>query len=99
MNADPQQWIFCRGELDYVQRVADDILKLGGVTYKSHNDYAVIIDKHGEIAGMFDSLSTQECDRAVETLKKCLAEPYEPTHGSDSERAGSPPTPAPAEAA
>jgi cytochrome oxidase Cu insertion factor (SCO1/SenC/PrrC family) len=78
MNADPEQWIFCRGELDYVQRVADDILKLGGVTYKSHNDYAVIVDKHGEIADMFDSLSSQECDRAVETLKKCLAEEYVP---------------------
>ena len=81
MNAEPEQWMFCRGELDYVKRVADDILKLGGVTYKSHNDYAVIIDKHGEIADMFDSLSSQACDRAVETLKKCLAEEYVPDVG------------------
>jgi cytochrome oxidase Cu insertion factor (SCO1/SenC/PrrC family) len=88
MNADPQQWIFCRGELDYVQRVADDILKLGGVTYKSHNDYAVIIDKQGEIANMFDSLSTQACDRAVETLKKCLAEEYAPENGEPPSEGG-----------
>ncbi len=101
MNADPDRWIFCRGDLDYVQRVADDILKLGGVTYKSHNDYAVIVDKGGEIADMFDSLSSQECDRAVETLKKCLAEEYVPEQNdvSDHQRAGSSPTPAPAEAA
>jgi cytochrome oxidase Cu insertion factor (SCO1/SenC/PrrC family) len=88
MNADPQQWIFCRGELDYVQRVADDILKLGGVTYKSHNDYAVIIDKNGEIADMFDSLSSQECDGAVETLKKCLAEDYAPESGEPASAGG-----------
>lgn len=99
MNADPQQWIFCRGELDYVQRVADDILKLGGVTYKSHNDYAVIIDKHGEIADMFDSLSTQACDRAVETLKKCLAEEYAPEDGDPTSAGGEAPNSSPAEAA
>jgi protein SCO1/2 len=99
MNADPQQWIFCRGELDYVQRMADDILKLGGVTYKSHNDYAVIIDKSGEIADMFDSLSSQECDRAVETLKECLAEEYATESGEPASAGGKAPDSSPAEAA
>lgn len=78
MNADPQRWIFCRGDFDYVKRVATDILHLGGVSLKGHNDYAVIIDKQGEIAGMFNALSTQECKRGVKMIEKCLAEPYVP---------------------
>jgi cytochrome oxidase Cu insertion factor (SCO1/SenC/PrrC family) len=99
MNADPERWIFCRGDLDYVQRVADDVLKLGGVTYKSHNDYAVIIDRDGEIVDMFDSLSTQACDRAVETLKKCLAEEYEPETDEPASAGGEAPNSSAAEAA
>jgi cytochrome oxidase Cu insertion factor (SCO1/SenC/PrrC family) len=92
MNADPERWIFCRGDFEYVKRVATDILKLGGVSLKGHNDYAVIIDKRGEIAGMFNSLSTADCKRGVEIIKKCLAEDYKPT--PQPERAGSSPTPA-----
>jgi protein SCO1/2 len=101
MNADPERWIFCRGDFDYVKRIASDILHLGGVSLKGHNDYAVVVDKHGEIAGMFNSLSTKDCERGVQIIKKCLAEAYKPAGKSASvtERAGSSPTPAPAEAA
>ena len=78
MNADPDRWIFCRGDFDYVKRIASDILHLGGVSLKGHNDYAVIVNKQGKIAGMFNSLSTQECQRGVKMIEKCLAEPYVP---------------------
>jgi protein SCO1/2 len=100
MNADPERWIFCRGDFEYVKRVASDILHLGGVSLKGHNDYAVIVDKHGEIAGMFNALSTKECERGVEMVKKCLAQQYKPSDATSvSERAGSSTIPAAAEAA
>lgn len=83
LNADPQRWLFCRGEFSYVKRIAHDILHVGGVSLKGHNEYAVIIDKQGEIAGMFNAISTSESKRGVETLKKCLAEVYAPEAGAD----------------
>jgi protein SCO1/2 len=89
-NADPQRWIFCRGEFDYVRRLAHDVLKVGGVMYKDHNDYAVIVDKNGEIADMFNASSTSESERGVKTLKKLLAEEYDPP--LQRQRAGSSPT-------
>jgi protein SCO1/2 len=86
MNADPQRWLFARGEFDYVRRIAHDMLKVGGVSLKSHNDFAVIIDKQGEIAGMFNASSTEDSKKGIKTIEKCLAEPNEPK--VDSERAG-----------
>lgn len=79
MNADPQRWLFCRGDFDYVRRIAHDMLKVGGVSLKSHNDFAVIIDKQGEIAGMFNASSTDDSKKGIKTIEKCLAEPYVPS--------------------
>lgn len=74
LSADPQRWLFCRGEFDYVKRIAHDLLKVGGVSYKGHNDMAVVIDKRGEVAGYFNAISTRESLGGVEKLKECLAE-------------------------
>ena len=78
LHADPERWIFCRGEFDFVKRIAHDLMKIGGVSYKGHNDYAVIVDKDGEIAGMFNAVSTEQSARGVETLKKLLSQEYKP---------------------
>lgn len=85
-NADPERWLFCRGEFDYVKRLSQDVLRVGGVSYKGHNDYAVIVDKQGEIAGMFNASSTRESLAAKKIIEKCLAEPWPPA--ADSEPTG-----------
>lgn len=76
-DADPERWLFCRGDFGYVKRLADDVLRVGGVSYKSHNDYAVVVDKHGKVAGMFNATSTMDSKKGIELIKKCLAEKYE----------------------
>ena len=78
LNADPERWSFCRGEFDDVRRIAHDYLHVGGVSLKGHNDFAVIIDKQGEIAGMFNAVSTQESKKGVEIIKRELAKEYVP---------------------
>lgn len=88
LNADPDQWFFCRGEFDNVRRIAHDYLHVGGVSLKGHNDYAVIIDKQGEIAGMFNAVSTSESKKGVEIIKRELAKEYVPP----KEPEASPPT-------
>jgi len=89
MNANPQRWILCRGEFDYVRRLAHDVLKVGGVMYKDHNDYAVIVDKNGEIADMFNASSTSESQRGVKKLQQLLAEEYPPkSNAGEADSAG-----------
>jgi len=84
-GADAEKWLFCRGDFGYVKRLADDVLRVGGVTYKSHNDYAVVVDKHGKVAGMFNATSTADSKQGVELIKKCLAEEYAPDAPEASE--------------
>ncbi len=98
LNADPDCWQFCRhDEFSYIKRLANDVFTVGGVSFKGHNDYVVVVDKRGEIAGMFNGYNLNDLEGGVEIIKKCLAEeapsaspPADPTPAS---------APTPAEAA
>jgi len=73
-NADPERWLFCRADLEYIQRVA---LGMNLALYRQgHQDYAVVIDKTGKVRGMFDVTSKMQCERLHSLLLECLAEPY-----------------------
>jgi len=99
-NADPERWLFCRGEFDYVKRLSQEVLRVGGVSYKGHNDYAVIVDKAGEIAGMFNASSTRDSLAAEKTIAECLAAPWPPASAKSTPAGGAEPkTEKPAEAA
>jgi cytochrome oxidase Cu insertion factor (SCO1/SenC/PrrC family) len=74
LNADGDRWHFCRHEdFSYVKRLANDVFRVGGVTFKGHNDYVVVIDRDGKIAGMFNGYNMQDLARSVEKIKECLA--------------------------
>lgn len=73
-DATPDKWRFARGEMDYLKRVGQDLLKLP-VIYKDHNDYAAVIDRTGKIRGHYNALSSRECDRLRQKLIELLAEP------------------------
>lgn len=90
LRADTTRWRFLRhDDFEYVKRLSEDVLRVGGVNYKGHNDYVVVIDRDGQIAGMFDGYNSQSLEKGVTLLKKILAEqPDEPAA-----------QPAPAEAA
>ncbi len=72
-QADSERWLFCRGELSYVKRIGIDIMKLS-VGWKGHQDYAVVVDRQGEVRGMFDATSRSQSERLRTLLLKCLAE-------------------------
>ncbi len=73
-KADPTRWLFCRGELEYIQRVAKGMSI--ALERKGHQDYAVVFDKTGAIRGMYDASSWSECEnRLLPLLLKCLDEP------------------------
>ena len=72
-SADPQRWLFCRGDLKYIKRVGKDIMKLP-VTWQGHNETAVVIDQAGTVRGMYDVTSISQSKKLELLLRKCLAE-------------------------
>jgi len=71
-KADPERWLFCRGDLEYVQRVAKGMKVF--LSLKGHQDFAIVIDKQGKIRGMFDATSQSQTQRLRNLLLECLAE-------------------------
>jgi len=65
-EADPERWLFCRGDLDYTQRVAKGMNLY--LARKGHQDYAIVMDKAGKIRGEFDATSKHDCDRLQSLL-------------------------------
>jgi protein SCO1/2 len=75
LNANLDRWHFCRSDdFAYIKRVAGDVLTVGGVAYKGHNDYVVVVDKNGKIAGLFNGYNADSLKKGVDLIKKCLAE-------------------------
>jgi cytochrome oxidase Cu insertion factor (SCO1/SenC/PrrC family) len=71
-EADPNRWLFCRADLNYTRRVARGMnLYLG---LKTHQDYAIVIDKSGKVRGMFDATSKSDCQRLRTLLMQCVKE-------------------------
>lgn len=77
-QADPERWLFCRGEFDYIKRVGEDIMKVE-VSWRGHKDYAIVIDRAGKVRGMFDATSINQSKRLRALLVECLADEA-PTH-------------------
>ena len=73
-EADPERWLFCRADLDYVKRIglAMDL----AIDRQGHSDRAVVIDKKGQIRGMYDATSKSQSQRLRTKLLECLEEPY-----------------------
>ncbi len=66
-DADPQQWLFLTGRLDYIQRIGDDIFQQT-VKPQGHTEYLIVVDQQGEIRGYFD---WRKPDKVIE-LKQML---------------------------
>jgi cytochrome oxidase Cu insertion factor (SCO1/SenC/PrrC family) len=84
LQADPVRWLFARADLDYTQRVASG-MKLF-LNRKGHQNYAIVIDKAGNIRGMFDGTSTTDCERMKKLLVKLEAESPEQAAAAGEEK-------------
>jgi cytochrome oxidase Cu insertion factor (SCO1/SenC/PrrC family) len=71
-KADPNRWLFCRGDLDYTIRVALGMKVY--LSYKDHQDRVIVFDKAGNMRGYFDATSTLDCERMRKLLVECLHE-------------------------
>lgn len=76
-QADPQRWLFCRGDLDDIKQIA---FGMGVEVYrKSHKTFVVVVDKRGDVRGVYDAVGDKrDLERLQRRLKQLLAEPYQP---------------------
>ncbi|MCR9291195.1 MAG: SCO family protein [bacterium] len=51
-NADPEQWLFFTGKMDYIRRVGAEIFSLG-VVRRGHPEKFALVDAEGEIYGLY----------------------------------------------
>jgi cytochrome oxidase Cu insertion factor (SCO1/SenC/PrrC family) len=71
-EADPERWLFTRGDLDYTKRVAKGMNVF--LERKGHQDYAIVIDKAGKVRAMLDATSKSQSERLHDKLLELLAE-------------------------
>jgi cytochrome oxidase Cu insertion factor (SCO1/SenC/PrrC family) len=83
-QADRDRWLFCRGDLEYTQRVAKGMNLF--LSRKGHSNYAVVFDKWGKVRGIFDAISTAESAKMQKLLVKLQAE-TEPPHDAVENKA------------
>lgn len=84
-KADPERWLFCRGEFQYIKRVGEDIFKMP-ISWKGHKDYAIVVDRAGKVRGMYDATSISQSKKLRLLILECLAE--EPPSETTVELAG-----------
>lgn len=71
-QADPERWLFCRADLDYIKRVAKGMNVY--LSLKGHQDYAIVIDKRGKMRGVYDATSEIQSQRMHNKLLDLLDE-------------------------
>ncbi len=72
-QADPERWLFCRGDFNYVRRIGQDFMNVD-ISWRGHKDYAVVIDREGKIRGMYDAYRLSQLEKLRVLLLKCLEE-------------------------
>ena len=70
-NADEQQWLFLRGEMDYVRRIGSDMMGVA-VDRQTHFDQFIVFDAQGERVGIYRSNVPSEMERVRKVLDRLL---------------------------
>ena len=72
-SADPERWLFCRGDFNYVRRIGQDFMNVD-ISWRGHKDYAVVIDRAGKIRGMYDVYRLSQLEKLRVLILRCLEE-------------------------
>ena len=68
-NADPEQWLFLTGDLNYLRRVGAEMYSLA-VDIGTHSESLLVVDKWGQIRQRFSWKDASE----IAAMKTCLTE-------------------------
>ena len=73
-SADPERWLFCRGDFNYVRRIGQDFMNVE-ISWRGHEDYAVVIDREGNIRGLYNPNRLSQLEKLRVLILRCLEEP------------------------
>lgn len=72
-NAEPDQWHFLTGDMEYIQRIGHDKFDVP-VGEKRHEDELLVIDQAGEFRGKFRARQPEQFARLKVLIEELLAE-------------------------
>ena len=72
-NADKRQWLFLRGEMDYVRKIGSDMMGVG-VDRQTHFDQLIVFNAKGERQGIYRTDVPSELTRVRKVLDRLLTE-------------------------
>jgi protein SCO1/2 len=72
-NADERQWLFLRGEMEYVQKIGSDMMGVG-VDRQTHFDQLIVFAANGERQGIYRTNVPSELARVSKVLDRLLTE-------------------------
>ncbi|MCA9247999.1 MAG: SCO family protein [Planctomycetales bacterium] len=73
LGANAKDWLFCRGDLDFVKQIGVEKFELA-VAKQTHSDRAVIVDAKGEIRGRYTVTDPNQFAMFKRVLATCLSE-------------------------
>ena len=71
-GADPEQWLFLTGDLNYIRRIAAEIFQQP-VDKGFHTERFVLVDSAGKIEGMYSWRESLQLTKLRDTIEKMLS--------------------------
>ena len=73
LQADPKRWTFLTGDMTYISKVGADMFMLP-VQQGTHSSKAIVVDRKGDIRGLFDVLDAAQSKKFESLLAEISAE-------------------------
>lgn len=72
-GADPEQWLFFTGEMDYIKRVGSEMFSIG-ITRRGHPEKFALIDASGKVYGLYTWSDPGQWQALQRDMAKLIAE-------------------------
>lgn len=79
-EADPDEWFFLTGPMDEISRVGQESFLLN-VGPRSHSDRFAVVDRAGQVRGIYDWHDPAQLESLNEQLKELVLDQSPPQHG------------------
>lgn len=72
-NADPEQWLFFTGEMDYIERVGSEMFSIG-VMRRGHPEKFALVDAEGKVYGLYTWSDPGQWQALQRDMSKLISE-------------------------
>lgn len=72
-NADPEQWLFFTGDMDYIERVGSEMFSIG-IMRRGHPEKFALVDAQGKVYGLYTWSDAAQWQALQRDMSKLIAE-------------------------